>query len=74
MKELRFRAAGGVWRIAFAFDPEQKAILLVIPRWGDKSGGSEKRFYHQLVKQADARFDRHLASLGARASGQKVAK
>lgn len=25
MKELRFKAAGGVWRIAFAFDPEQKA-------------------------------------------------
>jgi hypothetical protein len=27
MKELRFKAADGVWRIAFAFDPEQKAIL-----------------------------------------------
>jgi hypothetical protein len=24
MKELRFKAADGVWRIAFAFDPEQK--------------------------------------------------
>ena len=23
MKELRFRADGGVWRIAFAFDPER---------------------------------------------------
>jgi hypothetical protein len=29
MKELRFKAADGVWRIAFAFDPEQKAILLI---------------------------------------------
>jgi len=48
MKELRFKAEGGVWRIAFAFDPEQKAILLV---GGDKSGGSEKRFYRQLIKQ-----------------------
>jgi hypothetical protein len=27
MKELRFKAADRVWRIAFAFDPEQKAIL-----------------------------------------------
>jgi len=27
MKELRFDAGGGVWRIAFAFDPERKAIL-----------------------------------------------
>ncbi len=71
MKELRFKAADGVWRIAFAFDPEQKAILLV---GGDKSGGSEKRFYRQLIKQADARFDRHLAFLKAEASKQKGAK
>ena len=45
MKELRFKAAGGAWRIAFAFDPQQRAILLV---GGDKSGGSERRFYRQL--------------------------
>jgi len=68
MKELRFKAADGVWRIAFAFDPEQKAILLV---GGDKSGGSEKRFYRQLIRQADARFNRHLAFLKAKASRQK---
>jgi len=24
MKELRFDAAGGVWRVAFAFDPRRK--------------------------------------------------
>ena len=29
MKELRFDADDGVWRVAFAFDPERKAILLV---------------------------------------------
>lgn len=67
MKELRFRAAGGVWRVAFAFDPEQKAVLLFA---GDKSGGSQKRFYRQLIKVADARFDRHLAFLKARTSGK----
>jgi hypothetical protein len=71
MKELRFNAADGVWRIAFAFDPEQKAILLV---GGDKSGGSERRFYRQLIKQADARFDRHLVFLRAERSKQKGAK
>jgi hypothetical protein len=57
MKELRFDAADGVWRIAFAFDPKRQAILLV---GGDKSGGSEKRFYRQLIKKADARFDEHV--------------
>ena len=42
MKELRFYADDGVWRIAFAFDPKKKAILLVA---GNKAGTSEKRFY-----------------------------
>lgn len=60
MKELRFNAAGGVWRVAFAFDPERCAILLVA---GDKSGGSEQRFYKQLIKKADRRFNQHLAQL-----------
>ena len=60
MKELRFRADGGVWRIAFAFDPERAAILLIA---GDKSGGSSNRFYKGLIKRADARFDQHLEAL-----------
>ena len=63
MKELRFNAADGVWRAAFAFDPARKAILLVA---GDKSGGSEKRFYKQLIQKADARFDAHLSRLKER--------
>ncbi|MCK9912935.1 type II toxin-antitoxin system RelE/ParE family toxin, partial [Microbacteriaceae bacterium K1510] len=60
MKELRFKAADGVWRVAYAFDPERKAILLVA---GDKSGGSETKFYKSLIKRADGRFDEHLAAL-----------
>ena len=60
MKELRFSVAGGVWRVAFAFDPERQAILLVA---GDKSGASEMRFYKTLIKKADERFDAHLARL-----------
>ncbi len=60
MKELRFKADDGVWRAAFAFDPQRQAILLVA---GDKSGMSEKRFYKQLIKKADERFDDHLTQL-----------
>jgi len=60
MKELRFRAEHGVWRIAFAFDPAWAAIVLV---GGDKSGGSQARFYKRLIKAADERFDRHLLAL-----------
>ena len=60
MKELRFRSADGEWRVAFAFDTKRKAILLVA---GDKSGVSEKRFYRELIRRADERFDAHLARL-----------
>ncbi len=60
MKELRFEAADGVWRVAFAFDPRRNAILLVA---GDKSGVSQSRFYKQLIKKADARFETHLDQL-----------
>jgi hypothetical protein len=48
MKELRFRADGGVWRVAFAFDTKRNAILLVA---GDKAGVSEKKFYKRLIEK-----------------------
>jgi hypothetical protein len=60
MKELRFDAADGVWRLAYAFDPERHAILLVA---GDKSGVAGKRFYKMLVAKADARFAEHIDDL-----------
>lgn len=62
MKELRFTAKGGaeIWRVAFAFDPERKAIVLVA---GDKQGVNERLFYKRLLQVANARFDRHLISL-----------
>ena len=60
MKEMRFSAADGEWRLAFAFDPKRRAVLLIA---GDKSGGSARRFYRALIRKADERFDRHLARL-----------
>jgi hypothetical protein len=60
MKELRFAAADGEWRVAFAFDAKRKAILLVA---GDKSGVGQKRFYRELIRKADDRFDAHLTRL-----------
>lgn len=60
MKELRFDANDGVWRVAFAFDPRRHAVLLVA---GNKSGIGEKRFYNRLIDIADKRFDTHLDNL-----------
>ncbi|MEX2260223.1 MAG: type II toxin-antitoxin system RelE/ParE family toxin [Woeseia sp.] len=60
MKELRFNADDGVWRVAFAFDPNRKAILLC---GGDKEGKNQNRFYRDLIKVADRRFKAHLERL-----------
>jgi hypothetical protein len=45
---------------AFAFDPDRRAIVLIA---GDKSGGSEKRFYRQFIARADQRYPAHLERL-----------
>lgn len=63
MKELRADTKHQVLRIAFAFDPERSAILLI---GGDKSGTSQKRFYRQLITLADRLYDAHLAALKAK--------
>ena len=62
LKEMRFEAAGGVWRAAFAFDPERKAIVLVAR---DKSGVSSAGFYKTLIRIADRRLKDHLDGLKA---------
>lgn len=72
MKELRFDAANGVWRVAFAFDIKRQAILVV---GGDKSGIGQTRFYRELIRKADVRFDAHLERLKEKqAADAKTAK
>ncbi len=58
MKELRFRL-DGLWRFAFAFDPDRSAIVLV---GGNKTGKNQSRFYHDLIRTADLRFSQHIES------------
>jgi hypothetical protein len=48
-------ASDEVWRVAF--DRKCQAIILFA---GDKSGGSQERFYKQLIQVADQRFTNHL--------------
>jgi hypothetical protein len=60
MKELRFSWHGGAWRVAFAFDPRRRAVLLV---GADKDGADQKRFYKRLLMLADGRYDDHLSAL-----------
>jgi hypothetical protein len=59
MKELRFQL-DGLWRFAFAFDTQRRAIVLV---GGDKEGQRQSAFYKELIRITDQRFAAHVASL-----------
>lgn len=52
MKELRLNEHGP-WRVAYAFDSNRQAILLVA---GSKKGADQAKFYKWLIKIADKRF------------------
>ena len=58
MKELRINAKRMAVRIAFVFDPQRNAVLLVA---GDKRGVSEQRFYRSLIEKADRLYSEDLA-------------
>jgi hypothetical protein len=60
MKEIRVDTDGDWYRVAFAFDPTRKAIVLC---GGGKGGVSQKKFYAALIAKADARYAEHLREL-----------
>jgi hypothetical protein len=54
LKELRAQTDAHVLRVAFRFDEERKAILLI---GGDKKGKNEKQFYRNLINQAEKIYE-----------------
>jgi len=56
MKELRAPVGKQVWRVAYAFDPKRRAILLCA---GNKEGSNSKKFYEELISTADERFGKY---------------
>jgi hypothetical protein len=54
MKELRVAVADDWYRFAFAFDPQQQAVVLC---GGGKAGMSQAKFYKALIAKADRRFE-----------------
>ena len=57
MKELRFTVGKGVWRTAYAFDPERRAVILAAAM---KQGRNQRRFYQQLIELAEERYASYL--------------
>ena len=56
IKELRCQSQEHVLRVAFYFDPDRKAFLLI---GGDKKGTSGDKFYKELLRKAEAIIERH---------------
>jgi len=60
MKEIRLRSGSAAWRLAFAFDPKRRAVVLC---GASKSGTSQTRFYRSLIERALARFASYLVRI-----------
>ena len=56
LKELRAQTENHVFRVAFIFDEERKAVLLI---GGDKKGKNERRFYRNLILQAEKIYQQY---------------
>ena len=59
LKELRTQIENHVFRVAFIFDEKRNAVLLI---GGDKKGKDEKRFYQDLIKQAETIYRQYKES------------
>jgi hypothetical protein len=57
LKELRPKTETHVFRVAYIFDPERKGLLLT---GGDKKGKNQKKFYKDLIKQAEQIYAAYL--------------
>ena len=60
LKELRVPFSRSVFRICFVFDPKRNAVLLC---GGDKQGANEKRFYKELIANAESIYEQYLQKL-----------
>jgi hypothetical protein len=56
IKELRCQSQEHVLRVAFYFDPDRRAFLLI---GGDKKGISGDKFYKELLRKAEAIIEGH---------------
>jgi hypothetical protein len=57
LKELRAKTDVHEFRIAYIFDPERKGLLLI---GGDKKGKNQKKFYKDLIREAEQIYDAYL--------------
>lgn len=56
LRELRVQSRGRPIRIAYAFDPERRAVVLL----GAHKAGGKERFHRWFVREAEARWEDYL--------------
>jgi len=57
LKELRPKTDAHEFRIAYIFDPVRKGVLLI---GGDKKGKNQKKFYKDLIREAEQIYAAYL--------------
>jgi len=57
LKELRTKTSNHVLRVAYIFDEDRQALLLI---GGDKKGKNEKGFYKSLIADAEHLVKKYL--------------
>jgi hypothetical protein len=65
LKELRLATDEHIFRIAFIFDPKRNGVLLT---GGDKKGKNERKFYKDLIRDAENIYSEWLKE---KAKGEK---
>ncbi len=62
LKELRNKTEKHVIRVAYYFDPKRNAYLLT---GGDKKGKNQRKFYKDLISEAELIIEKHEKKLEA---------
>jgi len=57
LKELRAQTDAHMFRVAYIFDPERKGLLLI---GGDKKGKKQRKFYKDLIREAEQIYVAYL--------------
>ena len=60
LKELRAQTEEHIFRVAYIFNPEQKGLLLT---GGDKKGKNQKKFYKDLIREAEQVYAAYLEKI-----------
>ena len=57
LKELRAKTDEHEFRVAYIFDPERKGLILT---GGDKKGNNQRKFYKDLIREAEQIYADYL--------------